>query len=169
MSTLIIGRFQPFHKGHLNVIKMVAEKSDKIIIGIGSAQLSHTFENPFTAGERHLMISRALHAEGISNYYLVPIVDINQYSLWVAHVKSMVPPFDLVCSNNPLTRRLFEEAGYRVEAAPMFDRHMYSGTEVRTRILDGSDWESLVPDGVAETIFEVKGDERLRQILGDKQ
>lgn len=45
MSALIIGRFQPFHKGHLSVIKMVAEKSDSIIIGIGSAQLSHTFEN----------------------------------------------------------------------------------------------------------------------------
>ena len=107
MSALIIGRFQPFHKGHLSVIKMVAEKSDSIIIGIGSAQLSHTFENPFTAGERHLMISRALRHEGIDNCYLVPIVDINQYSLWVAHVESMVPPFDTVYSNNPLTRRLF--------------------------------------------------------------
>jgi nicotinamide-nucleotide adenylyltransferase len=169
MSALIIGRFQPFHKGHLSVIKMVAQKSDSIIIGIGSAQLSHTFENPFTAGERHLMISRALRYEGIDNCYLVPIVDINQYSLWVAHVESMVPPFDTVYSNNPLTRRLFEEAGYEVDIAPMFDRHIYSGTEVRTRMLNNGDWQSLVPKGVAETIYEVKGDERLRQLMGDSQ
>ena len=114
------------------------------------------------------MISRALHAEGIDDCYLVPIVDINQYSLWVAHVESMVPPFETVYSNNPLTRRLFEEAGYNVDIAPMFDRHIYSGTEVRTRMLHNEDWQSLVPPGVAETIYEVKGDERLRQIMDER-
>ena len=51
----------------------------------------------------------------------------------------------------------------------MFDRHIYSGTEVRTRMLNDEDWQSLVPKGVAETICEVKGDERLRQIMGDTQ
>ena len=119
VSALLIGRFQPFHNGHLEVVKSIAKECDRLIIGIGSAQLSHTFENPFTAGERHLMISRAFHDEGLDNFFLVPIVDIYRYSVWVAHVASLVPPFESVYTNNPLTRRLFVEAGYKVRNAPM--------------------------------------------------
>jgi nicotinamide-nucleotide adenylyltransferase len=167
VSALLIGRFQPFHLGHLEVVRTVAQECDRLIVGIGSAQLSHTYENPFTAGERHLMISRALHDVGLDNYFLVPIVDINRYAIWVSHVVSMVPPFRSVYSNNPLTRRLFEEAGYDVRHAPMFNRDEFSGSEVRRRIVDGRYWEGLVPKGVAETIREVRGDERLQEIMKD--
>lgn len=168
VSALLIGRFQPFHNGHLEVIRTIAGQCDRMIIGIGSAQLSHTFENPFTAGERHLMMSRAFHDEGLDNFFLVPIVDINRYSIWVAHVSSLVPPFRDVYTNNPLTRRLFEEAGYEVRSAPMFNRELYSGTEIRRRIVAGLEWEHLVPPGVAETIHEVGGDDRLREITRDQ-
>jgi nicotinamide-nucleotide adenylyltransferase len=113
------------------------------------------------------MISRAFHDEGLDNFFLVPIMDINRYSTWVAHVASLVPPFDSVYTNNPLTRRLFFEAGYEVRNAPMFNREVYSGTEVRRRILQGGSWEELVPRGVVETILEVKGDERLQDIMRD--
>jgi nicotinamide-nucleotide adenylyltransferase len=162
---LIIGRFQPFHKGHLEVIRKVAKECDDIIIGIGSAQYSHTIENPFTAGERHLMISRALKDAGLDNCFLVPVVDINRYSVWVSHVVSMVPPFCKVYSNNPLTRRLFEEAGYAVESSPMFNRELYSGTEIRRRIATGDKWHHLVPDGVAKVIEEIDGAARLKALM----
>jgi nicotinamide-nucleotide adenylyltransferase len=167
VSALLIGRFQPFHNGHLEVVKTIAKECDRMIVGIGSAQLSHTYENPFTAGERHLMMSRAFHDEGLDNYFLVPIVDINRYAVWVAHVSSLVPPFQAVYTNNPLTRRLFEEGGYEVRHAPMFNRSEYSGSEIRRRIVAGEKWENLVPNGVAETIHEVKGDERLQEIFRD--
>ena len=167
VSALLIGRFQPFHNGHLEVIRTISKQCDRLIVGIGSAQLSHTFENPFTAGERHLMISRALHDEGMDNFFLVPMVDINRYAIWVAHVASLVPPFQDVYSNNPLTRRLLEEAGYEVRSAPLFDRAVYSGTEIRKRIISGKEWEHLVPKGVAETIHEVHGDQRLKDITNE--
>ncbi len=167
VSALIIGRFQPFHNGHLEVIRTIAKQCDRLIVGIGSAQLSHTFDNPFTAGERHLMISRALHDDGMENFFLVPMVDVNRYAIWVAHVQSLVPPFQDVYTNNPLTRRLFEEAGYIVCSAPLFNRDVYSGTEIRRRIISGKEWEHLVPKGVSETIYEVHGDQRLRDITKD--
>ena len=110
--SLVVGRFQPLHKGHMDVIRKCAEASEHITIGIGSAQYSHTPQNPFTAGERYMMINKALRDEGISNYSIVPIEDLNRYPVWVAHVVSLVPPFKTVYTNNPLTRRLFEEAGF---------------------------------------------------------
>jgi nicotinamide-nucleotide adenylyltransferase len=52
------GRFQPFHLGHLEIVKWALEKVDELIIVIGTAQESHTIVNPFTAGERMIMINR---------------------------------------------------------------------------------------------------------------
>jgi nicotinamide-nucleotide adenylyltransferase len=161
---LVIGRFQPFHKGHLEVIRTIAKECGSIIVAIGSAQYSHTLENPFTAGERYLMISRSLQSEGMQGVSIVPVVDINRYAIWVSHVVSLVPPFQVVYSNNPLTRRLFSEAGYEARTSPMFNREVYSGTEIRRRMVAGEDWSHLVPKAVAEVVREIHGVERLRDL-----
>ena len=164
MRALLIGRFQPFHNGHMEVVKYIVSKYDAVIIGIGSAQYSHTTDDPFTAGERHLMISRSLENAGIHNYYLVPIEDLHRNSIWVAHIESIAPPFDVVFANNPLTKRLFYERGYKVETPPFYDRSKYSGKEVRRRIILDDKWEHLVPEPVAETIKEIDGIGRLRTL-----
>ena len=164
--SLMIGRFQPLHRGHLEVIRQCASESDNLTIGIGSAQYSHSPENPFTAGERYLMIENTLHDEGIYNYCIVPIEDINRYSVWVAHVSSMSPPFSYVYSNNPFTRRLFQESGYSIRESPMYNRDEYSGTEVRRRIFADEDWRALVPGAVADVIDEIDGVGRIKDICG---
>ncbi len=163
-NALVLGRFQPFHKGHLEVIRTIAKECDSITIGIGSAQFSHTYDNPFTAGERHLMISRALRDDGLTQCSILPIVDVNRYAVWVAHVVSLVPPFKAIYSNNALTRRLFNEAGYEVRASPLFNRETYSGTEIRRRILEGEKWSHLVPKATAKVIEEIDGIQRLRDL-----
>lgn len=155
--SLVIGRFQPLHNGHMQVIRQCAEESEHLTIGIGSAQTSHTTENPFTAGERYLMIEETLKAEGITNFSIVPVEDLNRYSVWVSHVVSMCPPFSCVYSNNPFTKRLFTEAGFKVKASPLYNREVYSGTEVRKRMSSGEDWRSLVPASVAEVIDKIDG------------
>jgi len=162
---LLIGRFQPFHKGHVYVVKKVLREVDEIIIGIGSAQLSHTLENPFTAGERLMMIANSLAENGIEkNYYIIPIQDVNNNSLWVSHVRSLTPPFTKVYSGNTLVKRLFSEVGVEVKTPPMFNRRVYSGTEIRRRMLEGEPWEDLVPEAVVRVVKEVQGVERLRDL-----
>ena len=158
-----IGRFQPFHRGHLAMVKRILESNGEIIVGIGSAQYSHTGENPFTAGERYEMIKRALDAEGIHNYHIVPIPDTHVHSVWVSHVTSTVPRFDIVYTNSDLVVRLFREHDLKVLSPPLLDRERLSGTTVRHRMLKGEDWESLVPAVVAEYVKEIDGIERIRE------
>jgi nicotinamide-nucleotide adenylyltransferase len=158
-----IGRFQPYHNGHHEVLEHIAKEVDEIIIGIGSAQLSHMIDNPFTAGERVLMITRALESLGCP-YYVIPIEDIQRNALWVAHVQSMAPPFDLCYSSNPLVVRLFTEAGVKVQSPAMYERDTLSGTKIRERILNGKPWKKLMPPAVVQVIKEIDGDERLCQI-----
>ncbi len=161
-----IGRFQPYHNGHQYVLERIARTADEIIIGVGSAQLSHEPENPFTAGERILMITGSLKDIGIP-LYVIPIEDIKRNALWVAHVRSMAPPFDLIYSSNPLVMRLFAEEGVPVESPAMYARELHSGTEIRRRMLKGDAWEQLVPPSVVSVIGEIGGVARLREIARD--
>ncbi len=130
---LLIGRYQPFHLGHLHCIQDVLKKLPEIIIAIGSAQFSHTLHNPFTAGERITMIRLAMDEAKIdaSKYYIIPIRDLRIHDLWVAHVVSQTPKFEVVFSNEPVTSRLFKEARFKVEPMPFYDREAYSATEIR--------------------------------------
>ncbi|MCL2149234.1 MAG: nicotinamide-nucleotide adenylyltransferase [Methanomassiliicoccaceae archaeon] len=164
--SLMIGRFQPLHNGHMEVIRKCAAESENLTIGIGSAQYSHEPDNPFTAGERYLMIDEVMRDEGIANYCIVPIEDVNRYSLWVAQVESLSPPFSTVYSNNPLTRRLFKEAGYELRETPLYNREVYSGTVVRRKMVEGDGWRPLVPRKAAEVIDYTDGVGRLREISG---
>ena len=162
--SLVIGRFQPLHLGHMEVILKCAEESEHLTIGIGSAQYSHQPENPFTAGERYMMIEESLKEAGIGNYSIVPVEDLNRYSIWVSHVVAMCPTFDCVYSNNPFTRRLFTEAGFAVRESPLYSRSIYSGTEVRRRMVADEDWRSLVPKAVAKVVDDIDGVGRVKDI-----
>jgi nicotinamide-nucleotide adenylyltransferase len=163
---LYVGRFQPFHKGHLEALRWILSRCDEVVIGVGSAQYSHSFDNPFTAGERIEMIRRALKEEGVADRCIIAsIPDIGRHSLWVSVVRHYCPSFDEVYTNEPLTRRLFVEAGFKVSSIPHFNRGLYDATRIRRLMAEGGDWESCVPPSVASFIKEVGGVERLRELL----
>ncbi|WP_424014695.1 nicotinamide-nucleotide adenylyltransferase [Halorubrum xinjiangense] len=163
MRGFYIGRYQPFHDGHRHMVEEIAAEVDELVLGIGSAGDSHTTRNPFTAGERVMMVTKAVE-ELDATTYVVPIEDLDRNSVWVSHVQSMTPRFDVAYSNNPLVVRLFEEAGVEVRQSPMFRRDVLEGTELRERMIRGRDWEDLVPDAVVDVIREVDGVERIRRI-----
>jgi len=159
----LVGRFQPFHHGHRRLVEEVATEVDELVVGIGSADASHTVRNPFTAGERTMMITGVL-ADVDVRQYVVPLEDIERNAVWVSHVESMCPPFDVVYSNNPLVIQLFAESDYEVRDPQLIDRGRLRGTTIRERIVAGEPWRDRVPEAVVETIDEVDGVERLRQV-----
>jgi len=165
---LVIGRFQPFHDGHAQLVAEIVDEVDELVFGIGSAGDSHTVRNPFTAGERIMMVTKAVEDIDVDvATYVVPIVDIDRNAVWVSHIESMSPTFQVAYSNNPLVVQLFEEAGYEVRQSPMFERERLEGTDIRERMLDGDDWTDRVPDVVVEVIDEANGVQRLQTVAKD--
>ncbi|MHA1278835.1 MAG: nicotinamide-nucleotide adenylyltransferase [Candidatus Helarchaeota archaeon] len=162
----MIGRFQPIHLGHLKGIQQILNEVDELIILIGSAQYSHSFNNPFTAGERVAMVHAALceSAIDLSRCFIIPIPDTNDNRIWVAHLTSCVPRFDIAYSHNPLVKRLLTESNIEVRSTNFFNREIYSATEVRKRILNDENWEELVPHSVSTIIKEISGVERIQSI-----
>jgi nicotinamide-nucleotide adenylyltransferase len=168
VRALIVGRFQPFHKGHLSAALEVLSKCDDLVIVIGSAEESHTMSNPFTASERYQMILSSLPKDAIPRVQIVPVRDVNRYAIWVGHIESYVPPFDVVYSNNALTRSLFSQVGYEVKKTRAYNGKLYSGTEIRRRMLSGERWQHLVPPEVASMAEEIGARDRLANASGRK-
>ena len=123
MKSLFIGRFQPIHKGHIHTIKQILGKDEDIIIVVGSAQYSHTPDNPFSGGERVMFIKRALIDEDLplERIDIVPVTDINIHPLWVSHIRSYVPYFDKAYSHNPLVKKLLEDAGIVTDSTKLLE------------------------------------------------
>lgn len=161
----LVGRFQPFHEGHRQLVEDIADDVDELVVGIGSADKSHTVRNPFTAGERMVMITKVLEDIDVRSY-VVPLEDVDRNSVWVGHVESMCPPFTIAYSNNPLVIQLFTEAGYEVRDSEMINRDRLRGTYIRERIIDGNSWTDRVPEGVVHVVDEIDGIARLRRIAG---
>jgi len=161
------GRFQPPHKGHGKVIKWALNKVDELIIAIGTAQESHTLQNPFTAGERIVMLKLMLDDLGIdySRIYLIPVPDIFMNKVWVRYLEALTPKFHVAITRNPLVAQLFSDAGYEVMFPPPYNRDVYRSTHVRRLIIEGGNWKELLTPSVAKYIEYINGVERLRLLL----
>lgn len=164
---LFIGRFQPFHKGHLATVKFALGRVDQLIIVVGSAQKSHEPRNPFTAGERIRMIKESLDADGeadVRRILIIPVPDTDVHSLWTRHVDMLVPNYDVVFANDIFTLMLFREQGIKVIEAPLYRREEMIATEIRKRMAAEENWEDLVPKPASKVIKEINGIERVRAI-----
>jgi len=163
---LYVGRFQPFHIGHLEAIKVALKEVEELVIVIGSAQYSHNNHNPFTAGERIVMIRRALEEANInhSRIWIVPVPDVHLHMLWVSALEGYTPHFETVFSNEPLTRRLFTEKKYKVKKIQFFDRKQYNSTLIRQKMLTDESWKKFVPKSVVDYIKKIDGINRLRDL-----
>ena len=165
---LFIGRFQPFHNGHLATVKFALRKVDRLVIVVGSAQKSHEPRNPFTAGERITMIKESIDASkevDPRRIMIVPVPDVEVHALWTRQVDAMVPEYDLVIANDPFTLLLFKERGIQVVEAPMHKRNELEATQIREMMAKGSeDWVRLVPPEVAKAIRKIDGAKRVKAI-----
>jgi nicotinamide-nucleotide adenylyltransferase len=168
---LFVGRFNPIHRGHLQVIEQILTQVDELIIAIGSSQESHTPSNPFTAGERVLMINEVLKEAHVSldQIYIVTVPDLHRNALYVHHLRSYCPPFDTAYSNNPLMKRLFSEAGIQVRPTENFDRDQLQGSHIRQRMLYNDNWESLLPPAAVKIINSLNGIRRIHEITAVKE
>lgn len=161
MITLFIGRFQPFHNGHLNDLESAAKFSTDLKIAIGSSNASGTKDNPFSFEERKAMIEHVLKKNNIAaSIYAIP--DINDDTKWVEHVRSIVGDFDTAYTGNHWVKKLFQTA--RFEVKDVIFLQDINATEIRNRICSSGNWQELVPNEIAEYIHKIGGINRIKQI-----
>jgi nicotinamide-nucleotide adenylyltransferase len=165
---LFIGRFQPFHNGHLATVKFALTKVETLVIVVGSAQKSHEPRNPFTAGERISMIKETIRSskeiDG-ERILIIPVPDVEVHSLWTRQVDMLVPEYEVVIANDPFTLLLFKERGIKVIEAPLHKRNELEATQIRELMAHGNErWTALVPLAVSKIIKKINGERRVKAI-----
>jgi len=148
LPALYIGRFQPFHLGHLDAIQQILAKESSLIIAIGSSTEHGTIRNPFNSKQREEMIVTALKENKITVPQILLVPDINNNELWVKHVENLCPQFGNIYSGTPLVQELFKINGTHSVKDIELNKAI-SATEIREKMASNLPWESLVPNGVA--------------------
>lgn len=163
---MVHGRFQPFHKGHLEYLLDAAGRCSRLFVGItnpdpspvpveASSPHRHLAQaNPYSYPQRAAMIGSALTDAKVDlrRVAVVPF-PVHDPSKWSRTVPPGITHFIRVFSawEEEKAARLRAE-GYEVIELPAPAVKAISGSEVRRRMATGEDWRSLVPAGVAALI-----------------
>ena len=158
-----MGRFQPFHLGHLELVKQILEECDEVIIAITSSQFNYLEKDPFTAGERIEMIHNSLKESSVdlSRCFVISIENKFNIATWASYLKSALPAFDKVYSGNEYVSMLLSDSGIKVQTPKFLERGKFNATSIRSMIIDDENWKDCVPNAVYDLLLRINAKNRL--------
>ncbi len=157
---VFIGRFQPFHNGHLKVLRAAIDTADHVVLVIGSAANLSTPKNPWGYEERRTMIAGALRPAERAKVTITGALDMGNDQAWVKQVKGLVQKIALErlgkgkkvytligCHKGADTYYLKLYKGWRRDLIPQ--NEAMNATDVRRLYFARPDWfrhyKDLVP------------------------
>ena len=164
MDGLLIGRFQPFHLGHLDAVLFGLSRAENLFIGIGSSNKSNERKNPFSAEERTEMIISSIESSMIDRLKIFDIPDVDNHEKWTFEIDQIVPKYDVVFTNDEFTKTLFEKRKIDVILVVLKDREKFSGTNIRQLIVDDKNWQDLVPHGTRKVLDKLNAKGRIKNL-----
>lgn len=164
MDGLLVGRFQPFHLGHLEALHFALSRVERLWVGLGSSNMPRQKSNPFSAGERRQMILSSVGDSVKGRIDIFSIPDVDDHRRWIGLIAAIVPKFDVVFTNDELTRHLYSRQKVEVVPIPFVNRENLSGTNIRGLIAGGQQWGHLVPEGTRKFLESSGAKDRLKDL-----
>ena len=170
-TALYIGRFQLFHRGHLDVIQHIgqAEDIEEIVLAIGSSQYNHQNKspvapwavNPFTYEERKEMLEKSLDVQKPFSIHSLP--DYHNYPKWFQHIAEQLPKSDIIYTVSKQEKDFFEEQGMEVRDFPV--RFDYHAGVLRERIYKAEEYREALPPGTIEVVDRIHAEDRIKDLF----
>jgi len=164
MDGLLIGRFQPFHLGHLDAVLFGLSRVENLFICIGSSNKSNERKNPFSVEERREMVTLSIEPSITDRIKIFDIPDVGDHEKWTFEIDKIVPKYDAVFTNDEFTKTLFEKRKISVISVVLKDREKFSGTNIRNLITEDKNWRDLVPQGTRNVLDNINAKERLQNL-----
>ena len=92
--------------------------------------------------------------------YFIP--DVDNHVKWIEKIDTIVPTFDIIFSNDPLTDHLYSKRTVKVISIPFLKRDQLSGTRIRDLIKSDQKWDNLVPSGTKHFLEHLDAKNRLK-------
>ena len=166
MYGLVLGRFQPFHIGHMEYLQGAKRQCERLVVGITNPDISTLIaeqadpkrskqeSNPFSYVQRYEMIDRSLReADWRPDQFMITPAFINEPEKMAAFLppKSRTTVFVTVYDQwgDEKAKRM-KQLGYEVHVLwrRKASQKIASGTEIRRLMRTGGIWQHLVPGAV---------------------
>lgn len=168
---VFIGRFQPFHLAHLQMVNIALKKSKSVILVLGSAQNERTLKNPFLAKEREEMILLNFNSEQRKRIIFAYSVDVYNDTKWVEQVKSQVNAKIKQPAKIGLIGYFKDDSSYYLKLFSEWTlvqldslENCLSATPLRHAFLDGKIETKFLPDGTIKFLTQFQNSENYIQL-----
>ena len=120
-TIMLIGRFQPLHNAHLEIIKRCTALTDQLVIVAGSAKQPRTYKNPFTFEERKRMILDATRGLNL-NVYVEPNIDtIYNDQAWAVRVQGIHSKYRILGTKDAIIGHKKDDSSFYLDMFPQWE------------------------------------------------
>jgi bifunctional NMN adenylyltransferase/nudix hydrolase len=120
-TLVLIGRFQPLHNAHLEIIKRATALTDQLVIITGSAKQPRTYKNPFTSDERARMIKAATSGLSMRVYVEENIDTIYNDQAWAVRVQGIVSKYRILGTKTAVIGHKKDESSFYLDMFPQWE------------------------------------------------
>lgn len=178
-TLVLIGRFQPLHNAHLEIIKRCTALTDQLVIVVGSAHQPRTYKNPFTFAERERMIKAA--AAGLNlRVYVEPNIDtIYNDQAWAVRVQGIHSKYRILGTRDAIIGHKKDKSSFYLDMFPQWEyinvdeieplsavdiRDLYFKESVNYNFLKG-----VIPETTYDFLLNFAHTDEYRQIIRERE
>ena len=178
-TLVLIGRFQPLHSAHLEIIKRATALTDQLVIIVGSANQPRTYKNPFTFAERKQMILDATRGLDL-RIYVEPNTDtIYNDQAWAVRVQSIVSTYRDLGDRVGIIGHKKDDSSFYLDMFPQWGyenvelleflsavdiRDLYFKQQVNYKFIMG-----VLPETTYDFLLDFAHTEDYRQIISERE
>jgi bifunctional NMN adenylyltransferase/nudix hydrolase len=178
-TLVLIGRFQPLHSAHLEIIKRATALTDQLVIIVGSANQPRTYKNPFTFDERRAMIKSATAGLSMQVHVEANTDTIYNDQAWAVRVQGIVSKYNTLGGrvgiighkkdDSSFYLGMFPQWGYEdvelVEFLSAVDiRDLYFKQQVNYKFIQG-----VLPETTYDFLLDFAHTDEYRQIIRERE
>ena len=178
-TLVLIGRFQPLHSAHLEIIKRATALTDQLVIIVGSANQPRTYKNPFSFDERAAMIKAATRGLNMQ-VYVEPNTDtIYNDQAWAVRVQGIVSKYNTLGGKVGIIGHKKDDSSFYLDMFPQWGyenvelieflsavdiRDLYFKNTVNYKFIRG-----VLPETTYDFLLDFAHTDEYRQIIRERE
>jgi bifunctional NMN adenylyltransferase/nudix hydrolase len=178
-TLVLIGRFQPFHNAHLEIVKRATALCDQLVIITGSAKQPRTYKNPFTSKERSAMIKDATRGLSIRIHVEENIDTIYNDQAWAVRIQGIVSRYHVIGTKTGIIGHKKDESSFYLDMFPQWEyenveeieplsavniRDLYFKRDANMNFI-----KAVVPETTLDFLNQFRGTSDYEQIIKERE
>ncbi len=178
-SVVLIGRFQPLHNAHLEIIKRCTALTDHLVVIVGSSKQPRTYKNPFTFEERAQMIRNAAAGLSLNVHVEANIDTIYNDQAWAVRVQGIMSKYRCLGRKDAIIGHKKDGSSFYLDMFPQWDyvnvekieplgatdiRDLYFKRDANMRFIHG-----VVPETTFNFLMQFKDTPEYEQIIRERE